>query len=133
MMMADVEEVTPVNPVIICNCDSANGVCKCFDSSNQIQRKQRKMMQWQQAPAAPERGRKEERSRQINRLRSFICKNLNKEDSMTQPVLTQWSDLFTRRRARSVDSPRVIPQGAEAAPNLSLLSSSPTTDLGEHV
>ena len=104
-MMNEGEQVTPESPVPTCQCDSANGACGCLNDSNQFQRGRRKLMQLEQAPAAPGRGRQTGRSRQVNRSRSLICKNLLKKDNMTQPVLTQWSDLFQRRRACSVDSP----------------------------
>lgn len=115
------------NGACICASDSVNGVCECakVNNENECQKEQqhRTVLDLRQAVTKPVRGRSITRKGKINRSRSLHNKNLVKKDMLTQPVFTQWSHLFVRRRASSVDSPRVSPRGIvqRRRPHLSLL------------
>jgi hypothetical protein len=95
------------------------------DVAVEVQQEQRCASQLTQAQEEPVRGRIARRRGRINRSRSLYNKSLTKEDSMTQPVITQWSHLFVRRRASSVDSPRVSPPGESSAASAPPLSTPP--------
>ena len=81
---------------------------KSAEYQNNGQREPPKGMFQQQAPSAPVRDRATVRRKSVNRSRSLISNKV--KDSMTQPVLTKWSDLFVRR-ASHLDSTRVNPEG----------------------
>mmetsp|Transcript_28307 Transcript_28307/g.40543 ORF Transcript_28307/g.40543 Transcript_28307/m.40543 type:complete len:169 (+) Transcript_28307:2348-2854(+) len=151
MMVDEDQTVLPEAPEFRCICGSANGAsmcsmklvkisvssgagdetgeCVCMmndkDVAVEVQQEQRCASQLMQAQEEPVRGRIARRRGRINRSRSLYNKSLTKEDSMTQPVITQWSHLFVRRRASSVDSPRVSPLGESSAASAPPLSTPP--------
>lgn len=112
MMMVNNDVMSPaVQTAKVCvksKCGSANGECLC-NEQKKAQESSGGMHLKQASGTTFQRGREETR-RSINR--SHSCVNKIVKDNMTQPVLTQWSDLFRPRRARSLDS-RVSPKGVE--------------------
>jgi len=82
------ERVLPEIPGDHCGIDGANGECTCMTGGIEVEvQGQQPVLQLKQAPVGNDRGRTVVRRGRINRSRSLMYKPLNKEDSMTQPVI----------------------------------------------